>query len=341
LGLIYFNLGNSDKSLYYYDKIITSAPQSKAAKDAIQSVREIYVAKGSINDYFAYAERTGVECNLSLMARDSLSFRSAQNIYLADRTEEAISHLKGYLAGYPKGYYTNDALFCLSDCYLKTDSLDRAVESLKLLAERPQNQYTVPVVEKLARVTFDNQMYGESASAFRRMYDVVDSALSRTEAANGYAESVLLCKDADALMAMANDLDTLADVDAAMLRRVRFAKAKVHTSRDEVAEARKIYEMLAADVTNVEGAESAYRIIEALFAEGKHEESEKRIYSLADSKTPHTYWLGKAFILLGDIYVQRNDSFQAKATYRSVVDGYTPADDGIVAEAQAKLEKLN
>ena len=341
LGLVHFNLGNSDKSLHYYDRIISSAPQSAAAKDAMQSVREIYVTKGNINDYFAYAERTGVECDLSIMARDSLSFRAAQNIYLADRTTDAISHLKDYLENYPKGYYTNDALFCLSDCYLKSDSLDRAVESLKLLAEQPQNQYTIPVVDKLARVTFDNQMYDEAAPAFRRKYELADGPAERMESANGYAESVLLRKDDDALMAMANDLDTLADVDAAMLRRVRFAKAKVHTARNESTEARNIYELLSADVSNVEGAESAYRVIEALFADAKLEECEQKIYALADSKTPHSYWLGKAFILLGDIYVQRNDLFQAKATYRSVVDGYTPADDGIVAEAQSKLEKLN
>ena len=341
LGLVHFNLGNSDKSLHYYDRIISSAPQSAAAKDAMQSVREIYVAKGNINDYFAYAERTGVECDLSIMARDSLSFRSAQNIYLADRTADAISHLKSYLENYPKGYYTNDALFCLSDCYLKSDSLDRAVESLKLLAEQPQNQYTVPVVEKLARVTFDNRIYEESAPAFRRMYELADGPTSRMESANGYAESVLLRNDDDALMAMANDLDTLADVDVAMLRRVRFAKAKAHTARGESVEAHKIYELLSADVSNVEGAESAYRVIEALFADAKLDECEQKIYALADSKTPHSYWLGKAFILLGDIYIQRNDTFQAKATYRSVVDGYTPADDGIVAEAQSKLEKLN
>jgi tetratricopeptide (TPR) repeat protein len=199
----------------------------------------------------------------------------------------------------------------------------------------------VPVVEKLANVTFANKMYGESAMAFRRMYDVVDSAAARTSATNGYAESVLLHKDDNALMAMANDLDTLKDVDASMLRRVRFAKAKVHSARGEAAEARKIYEALAVNVANIEGAESAYRIIEALFNAGDYDESEKRIYALADSKTPYSYWLGKSFILLGDIYVARNDIFQAKATYRSVVDGYTPADDGIVAEAQSKLEKLN
>lgn len=341
LGLVHFNLGNIDKSLHYYDKVISAAPQSAAAKDAIQSVREIYVAKGDINEYFAYTQRTGVECDLSSMTRDSLSFRAAQSLYMANRTPEAIANLRNYLKDYPKGYYTNDALFCLSDCYLKCDSLDRAVESLQLLAEQPQNQYTLPVVDKLARVTFENKMYEISSGAYRRLYDIADSAALRVDAANGYAESVLSRNNSDALLAMANDLDTLQNVDATMLRRVRFAKAKVLASRGEAAEACKIYEVLAADVANVEGAESAYRIIEALFAEGKHDECETRIYALADSKTPHSYWLGKAFIVLGDIYVQRNDIFQAKATYRSVVDGYTPADDGIVAEAQAKLEKLN
>ncbi len=341
LGLVHFNLGNNDKSLNYYDKVITAAPQSAAAKDAIQSVREIYVAKGQINDYFAYAERTGVECDLSIMARDSLSFRTAQNIYLANRKTEAISHLKSYLSDYPKGYYTNEALFYLSDCYLKCDSLDSAVSSLKLLAEQPQNQYTVPVVEMLAQVTFENKMYDESAPAYRHLYKVVDGAAKRTEAANGYAESVLLQKNDDALFAMASDLDTLADVDAAMLRKVHFAKANVLSQRGEAAEARRIYEALSVDMSSAEGAESAYRIIEALFQEGKLDECEQKVYALADSKTQHTYWLGKAFITLGDVYVQRNDSFQASATYRSVVDGYTPTDDGIVAEAQSKLEKLN
>ena len=341
LGLVHFNLGNSDRSLHFYDKIISAAPQSAAAKDAIQSVREIYVSKGDINAYFAYAERTGAVVDTSLMARDSLSFRAAQNIYLANRVNDAIPHLKNYLKDYPKGYYTNDALYYLSDCYLKSDSLDSAIASLKLLSEQPTNQYTTPVVEKLANLTFEHKMYDESAVAYRRLYTVVDNAAARTDAANGYAESVLLSKDDDALLVMAGDLDSLADVDATMLRRVRFAKAKVHASRSEVEEAVKIYEALSADVSNIEGAESAYRIIERLFAEGKYEESEKKIYNLADSKTPHSYWLGKAFILLGDIYVQRNDMFQARATYRSVVDGYTPADDGIVAEAQSKLEKLN
>ena len=38
---------------------------------------------------------------------------------------------------------------------------------------------------------------------------------------------------------------------------------------------------------------------------------------------------------------RQGDNFQARATYQSVADGYTPADDGIVDEAKARIAKLN
>ena len=61
----------------------------------------------------------------------------------------------------------------------------------------------------------------------------------------------------------------------------------------------------------------------------------------SDKGTPHAFWLAKSFLALGDFYVQKGDMFQARATYQSIVDGYTPADDGIVAEAKEKIKKLN
>ena len=43
---------------------------------------------------------------------------------------------------------------------------------------------------------------------------------------------------------------------------------------------------------------------------------------------------------LGDIYRDTGDDFQARATYQSVVDGYTPANDGIVDEARERIANL-
>ena len=40
-------------------------------------------------------------------------------------------------------------------------------------------------------------------------------------------------------------------------------------------------------------------------------------------------------------YVRKGDTFQARATWQSVADGYSPDDDGIVEEARARIAKLN
>jgi TolA-binding protein len=102
-----------------------------------------------------------------------------------------------------------------------------------------------------------------------------------------------------------------------------------------------IFKMLSGEVKSAEGAEARYRMIEAEYKAGNLQKAEDMVYAFSDSKTPQNYWLAKSFILLGDIYLSRDDAFQARATYQSVVDGYSPSDDGIVDEAKAKIAKMN
>jgi TolA-binding protein len=52
------------------------------------------------------------------------------------------------------------------------------------------------------------------------------------------------------------------------------------------------------------------------------------------------YWQAKVYLLLGDILVKQQNTFQARATYQSIVDGYTPKDDGIVDEAKSRIAAL-
>ena len=340
LGLIYFNLGDAERSLSSYDRVISAAPQSQAAKDAMTSVREIYVSKGDVNSYFAYAERTGVECDLSAMTRDSLSYRSAEQIYLAGRTEESISHFEQYIANNPKGYYIDDALFCLSDSYLKCDSLDRAMERMKLLSDRPVNRYTVPVLEKLAEVSEQHKMYTESAAAYRRLYGIVEQPQARQKAAKHYVEMTILDAEDELTLAMAEDVETMTDIEQSVVRKARFSKGKVLAGKGNTVEAMEIFRELSSNKGDVVGAESAYLVIANLFNSGDHEQAEKLVYELADSRTPHSYYLGRAFIVLGDIYAAKGDAFQTRATYQSIVDGYTPVDDGVVEEAKMKIQKL-
>ncbi len=178
-------------------------------------------------------------------------------------------------------------------------------------------------------------------SAYRALYDEASAAAAKTDAASGYVASTLKYADDAGIAAMADDVEKMTDVNDVARRKARYAKAGVLARQGREADAMKLYTLLSAEVKSAEGAEARYRLIEAEFKAGNNDKAEKMVYELSDSKTPQNYWLAKAFILLGDIYMSRGDAFQARATYQSVADGYSPADDGIVEEAKSKIAKMN
>lgn len=340
LGLAYFNLGDKKKSLHYYDMIVTSSPRSPEAKDALQGIREIYVSEGDADAYFSYAEKAGVESDLTAVSRDSLSFAAARKLYLAAQDETAARSLRSYVKSYPKGFYRNDALFYLSDCYLKSGDREQAIESLAELADQPSNQYTVPVLEKLSEMTFADKRYAEAAAAYRKLCDTAPTRTGREEAMTGYVRATVAAGDAPAIEAMAADVIARPDAGATALREAKFALAEQLRGAGRRGEAMNYYRDLAADVRTGEGSAAAYYVIEDLFESGDMDGTEKAVFAYSEQE-PKPYWLARAFLLLGDSYVRRGDAFQARATYQSVADGYTPDDDGIVAAAKERIGKLN
>ena len=339
LGLAYKNLGDEKRSMQYYEQVISEAPNSPQARDAMQGIRDIYVSRGDVDSYFSYAERAGVESDTGQMARDSLSFASAQSLYLADKREQAEKALENYVASFPKGYYVDDALFYLSDCYIRDNNGDRAVTTLKKLTARNRSQYTEQALTKLSSMCYDRGEYSDAADAYRSLADVVTAEDARDRALEGYVRSAVRTGNDSTITAMSSYVAGKRSSGTAW-RESQFALANLCDRCGDKSKANAIYKTLSAWPATAEGAESTYRMIESAFDEGDYDRAEKMVFAFSESDTPHSYWLAKSFLKLGDIYVVRGDSFQARATYQSVADGYSPADDGIVAAARAKIASL-
>ncbi|MEG2613484.1 MAG: tetratricopeptide repeat protein [Alistipes sp.] len=340
LGLSYLNLGDREKSLKYYDQVVVAAPQSAEAKGAMDGIRDIYVSNGDVEGYFAYAQKMGLESDVSLVARDSLTFVAAQQLYLAQQHESAQRALKNYIDTYPKGYYKTDALYFLSDCYLRLNKREEAVATLTELAARGANSYTPAALERLAQMASDDRRYADAADAYRRLFDVAQSVAARNSAAMNYVRATLSEGDAAKITLMASDISSLPDAGAVALRESQFALAEQLRKTDRWREAVKIYRKLSGEVKSAEGAASAYYVVKDAFDAGDMAKTEKAAFAFIDKNSPQSYWLAKTYILLGDSYVARGDTFQARATYQSIADGYSPADDGIVAEAKGRITKL-
>jgi TolA-binding protein len=341
LGLAYMNLGDKQKALAFYDQVVKSAPKSAQSKSALQGIKEIYVAEGNADGYFDYAQNMGLESNVSQLTRDSMAYISAQKLYLENKMEAATASLSSYLKNYPQGYYRNDALFYLSDCYVRAGNEAEAIVSLSELAEQGQTQYSERVLDKLSSMCYKSERWAEAAKAYRSLYDVTSDAKLKKSSASGYVASTLKYADDEALLKMADDAEKMTVMTDVARRKARYAKASVLLRQQKQEEALKVFKTLATEAKSAEGAEAHYRLIEAEFNAKQYDKAEKMVYDFSDTKTPQNYWLAKSFILLGDIYLSKGDGFQARATYQSVVDGYSPADDGIIELAKSKISKMN
>lgn len=339
LGLAYKNLGDDRRSMQYYERVIAEAPNSQQARDAMQGIRDIYVSRGDVDSYFAYAERAGVEADTGVMARDSLTFASAQSFYLADKRQQAEKALENYISSFPKGYHMDDALFYLSDCYIRDNNGAQAVATLKRLTSRSRSQYTEQALDKLSSMCYDRGEYADAADAYRSLSEIVTVDAAQEKALEGYVRSAVRTDNDAAIIAMSSYVAEKRSTGTAW-RESQYALAKVYDKRGDKAKANEIYKTLSVWPATAEGAEASYRMIEAAFDAGDYDKAEKAVYAFSESETPYSYWLAKSFLKLGDIYVARGDSFQARATYQSVADGYSPADDGIVAEAREKIASL-
>ena len=340
LGLVYQNLGDSDRAMESYKKVLSEAPKSSQARDALAGLRGIYVDNNDVGGYFAYAQKAGIETDMSILQRDSLTYVAAQRLYTSGKLEKAAAAMTSYISEFSKGTYQADALYYRSDCYSRLNRRSEAIASLMELTSMSANDYTLRGTERLASLADAEKRYDVAADAYLALSALTTDAKKQSAAVTGYVRATINTADDERILAMSERVERIAVVEATPLREARYARAKALERADRTQEAMALYKVLAAEPKSREGAEAAYRLIEADYKAGRVVSAEDAIYALSDSQTTHNYWLARAFLTLGDIYRDKGDDFQARATYQSIVDGYSPADDGIVDEARKRIANL-
>ena len=342
LGLAYRNLGKDDKALANYKKVVASSKGSVAAHNALDEIRNIYVDHNKVDDYFDYATSVGMTDDIGAMQRDSLGFVAAQKIYIAGDKATASAAFDTYLAENPDGLYSAAALYYAADCRVAEGDAVGAMELLGRLTAMYYNPYTQRGYEKMASVASQGNDHSVAAAAYKQLATMASTPAKRKEALKGYMDAVMAEGVADSVVVAADFVVASEDATPQLVRQAEFAKAKALMSVGKRNPAVAIFSRLSREVTSPEGAESAYIIIETAFQYGSFEKAEELVYEFAERGTPHAYWLAKSFLLLGDVYVSRGDLFQARATYQSIVDGYsTSADDGIVEIAKERIAGLD
>ena len=142
-------------------------------------------------------------------------------------------------------------------------------------------------------------------------------------------------QDAQAVMDACKD-------DEDLQREARYVKAKSLLGSSRREQALPELRILAQVPSTDEGAEAAYLLIQDQYDRGQFEGIQDQVYAFSGKAAGQNYWLAKAFIVLGDSFVEQGNLAQARATFESIRSGYTssgPQDD-VLDQVDVRLRKL-
>ncbi len=340
LGLIHYNQGRLDQSISFYKKAVSQFPGTQEANNALQGIKTVYVEKNQVSEYFAYVESLGREIDISGNEQDSLSYLAAENLYLQGNCGKAIPAFESYVKTYESGAYLVNAHFYMAECQLKADNHIEAMMALEFVIDKPRNIFTEPALLTASRINFDYKNYRGALKNFLMMKDYGEVNRNLKEATIGIMRCYYQLEEFGDAIDASRAVLREEKISDEVIREANFIIAKSFYAQDRFALALDDFRKVATEVSSQEGAESKYRVAEIQFIRKDYENAEKTIFEFIDLNTPHDFWMAKSFILLADLYLVKEDDFQAVQTLTSIIDYYEETDDGILDLARRKKVEI-
>ncbi len=346
LGMLSSNDGEYDRAISFFRQVVSANKYSEDAQSALSGMESAWQMMNRPEDFLAYLESEGLSSIKTADEKEQMLFNSAEQLFLTGKYQTAASRLASFLATYPDGIKTSQALFYLGETYSALGVKEKAASYFKKVMERNDPSFEELSTLYYADICYELERYQEAAASYESLMELARIGNNRQLAMAGimksrfgsgeYSEAV---RAADRILSADAPGEELTD---AMRKESLFIKAKSLALGGQREESVSLFEELSKDPSTPEGAESAFMLVQYDYDRGDFDGVRNRVYALSDTGTEQNYWLAKCFIVLGDAFAEEDDMEQAEATFKSIEEGYTstePGDD-VLSQVRSRLEKI-
>ncbi len=336
LGLSYYNTDNNEQALANYQQLIQQFPQSAEADEALDNIKNIYVEAGKPNEYVELMRKSGK--NISVTEADGITYNAAELKYNNNDCNGAIAGFSNYVAQFPNGASVLDANFFRSECYSKNKDWKNALTGYSYINAQGINKYFERATLAASRINyFELKDYTAAKKNFESLRAGAVNQDNQLEAARGLVRCDYQLKDYARANEVAKDLLKGKGISTDDRSIAFLVLGKSQQAANDCNGAIASFKSCAAINKSAWGAEARYEIANCQFTLGNFTAAEKAAQTVIKETSSYDFWLTRSYILLGDIFMQQKDYFNAKATYQSVAQNSTIAE--LKTEAQQKLDK--
>jgi tetratricopeptide (TPR) repeat protein len=336
-GIAYYNLSNNTEALNNYNALLQQFPNSAEAEEGLENARVIYIEEGRTSEYVNFAKSLGKEVTTSM--EDSLAYAEAEVQFSNGNFNGALTKFEQYLQRFPEGKYSLEALYYKSEIYFNRKDWVKAAAGYELVADRVPNKFGEKSLLQAARLNFfDLKDYAKAEKYFTRLKDFATTQENTMEAMRGLLRSQYQLQKWTEATANAKDLLTQKNLSNDDKVLANMALARSYMANNQCDQAITHLRSVTALSKAAYGAEARYEIANCFFKQNQLKDAEKAAFEVINKSGSYEEWVTRSYILLGDIYYQQKDFFNAKATYQSVVDNAKI--ETLRTEAKARLDKV-
>jgi TolA-binding protein len=251
----------------------------------------------------------------------------------------ALDALNKYNERFANGTYSTQANYFRGEIYASRKDWPNALAAYSVVAERAPNPFAEASVLQAARIQFfELKDYAGAERYYNQLKGLTGNAENRLEAMRGLLRSQYQQKKWAEAAENARELVGLkgSTADDKALANMTIGRSGQQAGQYDVAI--NAFKSVTAVNKGALAAEARYEIASSWLQLNRLPDAEKAAFEVINKSGSYDWWVTKAYILLGDVYLKQKDYFNAKATFQSVSDNSLNAE--LKAEAQTKLNQV-
>ncbi len=339
MGLIYRAKNDPDNALVQYKKAVSLVKNAQGSDfvDLLHEIKEIYVAKGQLDQWETYSASVGYSESQSVA--DSTTFVVAQKFYSQGNCNEAIIQFNKYIQKYPGGIYITEIYYMRAECSFKGNDLNTALGSYIAVLDKGQTKYTERCLAQTSLIYYKQENYPNASKMFMRLEIESMNGDVQNNARINLMRCFLFLKSMDSATIYAAKVVNILHLSNDIYGQAPYLLGKSAMEKNDKAEAEKQFKDAEKAVPNTEyAAESRYNLCLIKYNNKEYKAAEKALLKEINDYAGYSNWSGKGWLLLSDNYLAMKDTFNAKYVLKNYIEnGDVPE---LVQQAKDKLQVI-
>ena len=339
IGLVQYDQNQDADALETFKRVVKEYSTTDEAKQALESIKNIYLDRSDANGFLAYANSTNIG-NLSTAEQDHITFQAANNRFVKNDYQGTFEAINAYFDKFPKPIQEKHARFIRAESLVKLNRPDEAIPDYEFILNDWTSEFTERALINISKIYLTQKRYNEAIIYLKKLELTTEYKANYGFAINYLMEAYSNIQMPDEVLkyvSMVRDSEKSSEEEKC---RASLFAGKAHLLKADTTTAVKEFTYVTNKTQTLTAAEAKYNIAHLQYLKKEYKASQKTAFELINKMPSYDYWVAKSFILLADNYVAMKDDFQAKSTLQSILDNYSGKNDDIITTAKEKFNKL-